>query len=228
MKGWELSDINVQLVREFFELNLFYVMPHWRFEEQPRDAESAGGLLFVEQPSPVPAGELECLLRAGDVKGIRRAVVEVRAWHADRLYPSVIEASPVFARVASQQTRSLADAIFQGEDYKIMIVVSEFSSSPVRRDQSVAALKKLGIDHVLEFPTILAEMLRLVSPQGSYAPSHTLQTMRLLKRYGFIRLQQLELFFPAQLPDAPVLPNTKGQDDVAGDYPDEDENLMPE
>ena len=202
-----MSDINMQLVREFFELNLFHVLPHWRFEVAPRDTDYPGALLFVEQSNPVAANEPGCLLHAGEVKGIHRAVVEVRAWHADRLYPSVIEANPVFSRVASQQTRNLAEEIFGGEAYKVMLVVSEFSSAPARRDQAVNVLRAQGIDHVMEFPTMLAEMLRLVSAQGSYAPSHTLQTMRLLKRYGFIRLQQLELFFPAPTPDAPVLPS---------------------
>ena len=204
-----MSDINIQLAREFFELNLFYVLPHWQFDTGTQDTEYLGSLLFVEQRSQIPLMEPGGLLRTGDIKGIQRAVVEVRAWHADRLYPSVIEANPVFARVASSQTRNLAETIFNGEEFKIILIVSEFSSVPARRDQAVSALCALGINHVLEFPTMLAEMVRVVSPQGSYAPSHTLQTIRLLKRYDFIRLQQLELFFPPPPPDAPVLPQEK-------------------
>lgn len=201
-----MSDINMQLVREFFELNLFYVLPHWQFEVDQRDSEYMGALLFVEQRTPAPPMELDCLLRAGEVRGVQRAVVEVRAWHADRLYPSVIDSNPVFTRVASAQTRALAESIFGGLDFKVVLVVSEFSSAPARRDQAVKSLHAQGIDHVIEFPTMLAETIRLVSVQGSYSPSQTLQTIRLLKRYGFIRRQQMELFFPAPTPDAPVLP----------------------
>ncbi len=210
----------MQLAREFFELNLFYVLPHWQFDAGQQDTDYMGALLFVEQHGQVPQTEPECLLRTGDIKGIQRAAVEVRAWHADRLYPSVIEANPVFARVASPQTRNLAEIIFGGENYKIILVVSEFSSAPVRRDQAVNALRAMGIDHVLEFPTMLAEIIRLVSAQGSYAPSAPLQTIRLLKRYGFIRLQQLELFFPAPAPDAPVLPREDGMLDTTFDGPE--------
>jgi len=215
----------MQLAREFFELNLFYVLPHWQFDTGQQDAEYLGSLLFVEQQRRSLPGEPECLLRAGDIKSIQRAVVEVRAWHADRLYPSVIEANPIFARVASQTTRNLAESIFEGEEYKIILVVSEFSSAPARRDQAVQALHALGIHHVLEFPTILAEILRLVSAQGSYAPSYTLQTIRLLKRYDFIRLQQLELFFPALRPDAPVLP--PGEGTITPDEYDINEMIIP-
>lgn len=198
-----MSDLNMQLVREFFELNLFYVLPNWQFEGALRDVESAGSLLFVEQPKPAIAGEVDCLLHPGDIQSIQRAVVEVRAWHADRMYTSVIESNSVFARVASEQTRTIAESVFNSQDYKILLVVSEFSASPDKRDKAVKILQDHGIDHVIEFPTILADMLRLVSPQNNYAPSHTLQTMRLLKRYNFIRKQQLELFFPSPTPDAP-------------------------
>lgn len=222
-----MSDINMQLAREFFELNLFYVLPHWQFEADQRDQDYMGALLFVEQHAPASTMELDCLLRPGDIKGVQRAVVEVRAWHADRLYPSVIEANPVFARVASEQTRVLAESVFGCQDFKIMLVVSEFSSAPARREQAVKALRKLGIDHVIEFPTMLAEIVRLVSGQGSYAPSHSLQTIRLLKRYGFIRRQQLELFFPAPSPDAPVLPK-EGMADTRREEEQEDAPLETE
>lgn len=207
-----MNDINMQLAREFFELNLFYVLPHWHYEADQFDSEYLGALLFVEQHTPAPPMELECLLRAGDVNGIQRAVVEVRAWHTDRLYASVIESSAVFSRVASQQTRTLAESIFGGQEYKILLVVSEFASAQAKRDQAVRTLSALGIDHVIEFPTMLAEIVRLVSPQSGYAASQSLQTIRLLKRYGFIRQQQLELFFPASRPDAPVLPRNAGDD----------------
>lgn len=201
-----MSDINLQLAREFFELNFFYVLPHWRFDDNSRESDYASSLLFVEQPAAVTPLELDCLLRVGEIRGLPRAVVEVRAWHADRLYPFVIESNPIFARVASQQTRTLADKVFGGKPYKIMLIVSEFPAAPARRDQAVQALHSRGIDHVMEFPTLLADMAQLVSAHGNYAPSQTLQLLRLLKRYGFLRNQQMELFFPASLPDAPVLP----------------------
>ncbi len=198
-----MSDINMQLVREFFELNFFYVLPHWQFEDTLRTAEGTGSLLFVEQPKPAAPGEPARLLRPGDVQSLQRAVVEVRAWHADRMYASVIEANPIFKRVASEQIRAIADSVFNGEDYATVLVVSEFSTSPQVRDQALRLLLDAGVNHVIEFPTLLADMLRLVSAQDNYAPSQTLQTLRLLKRYSFIRLQQLELFFPAPVPDAP-------------------------
>ena len=221
-----MSDINMQLVREFFELNLFYVLPHWQFEADQRDQEYMVALLFVEQHAPVAAIALDCLLRPGDIKGVQRAVVEVRAWHADRLYPSVIESSPVFARVASEQTRVLAESVFGCQDFKIMLVVSEFSSAPARREQAVKALQALGIDHVIEFPTMLAEIVRLVSGQG-VMPLHSLQTIRLLKRCGFIRRQHWNS--SSAIPDARSFPRREWRtrrEEEQEDTPPETEDLF--
>ncbi len=219
-----MSDLNMQITREFFELNLFYVLPHWRFESVGGEGDALGAALFVEQPRPAAPGELGCLLHPGDVKSIQRAVVEVRAWHADRLYASVIEANPIFSRVASQKTRTLADAVFNGAEYRIVLVVSEFSQAPTHRDKAVRALEAAGIDHVIEFPTMLADMLGLISTQDNYAPSQTLQTLRLLKRYNFIRRQQLELFFPAAPPEPPsvIRPDADSAYDLREDVEEED------
>jgi hypothetical protein len=191
-----MSDLNMQLVREFFELNRFYVLPHWRCEDVSPSTESAS-LLFVERAQTESGLEPEFLLRPMDLGGIRRAVVEVRAWHADRIYPSTIEGSPVLGHVASQEIRELGEAVFGVPEFKTILVVSEFSAAPAVRARALQMLQDFGIGHVLEFPTLLGDLLDGVSVNGNYAPSQTLQTLRLMKRYGFVRRQQMELFFPA-------------------------------
>jgi len=70
-----MSDLNMQLVREFFELNRFYVLPHWRCEDVSHSSENTS-LLFVERAHTEAGVEPEFLLRPADLSGIRRAVVE--------------------------------------------------------------------------------------------------------------------------------------------------------
>jgi len=197
----DLSYINMQLVREFFELNLFYVLPYWRYETAMGDHDYSASQLFVQQNEPPHSFELKPELGAGDVKGIKRAVVEVRAWHGDRLYSSMITPGSVFSRVASTQTCYLAESIFDGGRYKIILVVSRLSSTPEKRAEAIHKLQELGVDHVLEFPTMLADMIRLVSGQGNYSDSPSLQTIRLLKQYDFIRGRQMEFYFPSTRSD---------------------------
>ncbi len=191
-----MSDLNMQLVREFFELNRFYVLPHWQCEEVSHSSENTS-LLFVERAQTEAGVEPEFLLRPADLPGVRRAVVEVRAWHADRVYPSTIDGNPVLGHVASQEMRDLAETVFGAAEFKTILVVSEFSAAPLVRARALQMLQGFGISHVLEFPTILADLLDGVSVNGNYAPSQTLQTLRLMKRYSFVRRQQMELSFPA-------------------------------
>lgn len=194
-----MSDLNMQLVREFFELNLFHVLTHWRHADFPRAAEP-GYLLFVEHTNPEPRREVDFLLRAEDVPSLHRAVVEVRAWHADRFYPSVVENNPVLGHVVADETRLLAQSVFGGTNFTSILIISELPNSPAPRAKTLELLRQLGIGHVIEFPTILQDILTRLSADGNYAPSQTLQTLRLLKRYNFIRLQQLEFSFPMEAP----------------------------
>jgi hypothetical protein len=197
-----MSDINTQIVREFFELKRFHVMTHWQHEEQRRTAES-GSLLFVENPGAVEAGNVPFLVAPGLVPRLHRAVVEVRAWHGDRFYPSVIESSPVLGHVAEDETRALAKSVFGSNEFQTVLVISELPGSEEQSERSRELLSEYGIDHIIEFSALLEEMLICISAHGHYAPSQTLQSMRLLKRYNLIRRQQLEFTFPGDVPEPP-------------------------
>ncbi|MBI1321273.1 MAG: hypothetical protein GC168_20300 [Candidatus Hydrogenedens sp.] len=192
-----MSDLSLQIVRECFELHQFRAVPHWPMDEGGWNSAEAAPLLFIERLEPEP-GTPEFLLRAQDLPALRRAVVEVRAWHADKFYPSVVENNVVLGNVASAATRALAAQVLRAEDAAAILVVSELPRSPGPRQRSLELFRSKGIDHVLEFPTLLGAMLERISPHGSYAPSPTLQAFRLLKRYGFLKRQQLEFEFPAR------------------------------
>ncbi len=218
-----MSDLNMQFVREFFELNRFYVLPHWRCEDVSHSSENTS-LLFVERAQTDAGVEPEFLLRPSDLAGIRRAVVEVRAWHADRVYPSTIEGNTVLGHVAAQEIRDLGETVFGTPEFKTILVVSKFSTASAVRARALQMLQDFGISHVLEFPTILGDLLDGVSVNGNYAPSQTLQTLRLMKRYNFARRQQMELLFPVTGTPEPApraaRPRPRGD---AGDSREEDE-----
>lgn len=211
----------MQIVREFFELNRFHVLTHWHHEDLPRVAEP-GSLLFVEHTNRETGPEGPFVLAPEDLRFLHRAVVEVRAWHADRFYASVVEASPVLGHVNEPETRALAQSVFGDPDFTTILVISELPSSTEPRERAVQLLQNLGLGHILEFSTILRDMIERISAHGNYAPSQTLQTMRLLKRYNFIRRQQLEFAFPLVTPrpgarpvvDAEILPDDQAEMDL--------------
>ena len=205
-----MIDLNMQFVREFFELNLFRVLTHWQHQDVQFRSSDPGPLLFVERArsgegdgsSPVASPEgLPFLLPPNEVSRIRRAVVEVRAWHGERFYPSVIESSSALSHVVGGETVDLGQEVFGTSEFATVLVISELPTSPAPRNRSLKLLEGLGIGHVLEFSMLLQEMLVRVSAHANYAPSQTLQTLRLLKRYNLIRLQQLEFAFSGEAPE---------------------------
>ncbi|MBI4557958.1 MAG: hypothetical protein HY706_10280 [Candidatus Hydrogenedentes bacterium] len=192
-------DVNLQLVREFFELNLFRVLTNW---QQPGEHRAQ---LFVENSVPMAGPEREFVLRPADLSSLECAVVELRAWHADRFYPSLIEANPGFGDFTKEEALALAREVFGPRTLTTILVISEMPATADQRQRSVELLQALGVHHVLEFPTVLQDLLAKVSVNGVYAASQTLQTLRLLKRYRLVRHQQMELTFAA---DVGRLPST--------------------
>ncbi len=194
-----MTDVDLYLVREFFELNFFRVMTHW---QQGSDANrSERGLqLFVENANPAPERELGVVLFADDLPNIARAVVEVRPWHTDRFYSSVLESNPVITQFAQEEALGAARDFFGGASFKTILVVSELPVTPEQRARTVNCIEETKVDHVLEFPTILRSILSRVSINGGYAASHALQTIQLLKRYRLVSNQQLEFGFSSLSP----------------------------
>ncbi|HEO70768.1 MAG TPA: hypothetical protein ENN80_05845 [Candidatus Hydrogenedentes bacterium] len=213
-----MSDTNLQLVREFFELNLFSVLTHWQDPAfRPRPAESSV-LLFVENLHP-PMGDdaPDFVLAPESLPALHRAVVDIRAWHADRFYPSVIKSSAVLGQFVAEDSLHFARQVFGTPEFATILVISELPASPGLRTHAIDKLRDIGIGHVLEFPVLLRDLLDKISGTTVY-PSQTLQTLRLLKRYRFLQRQQLEFAFPLE----PVVPITSPQVD-ASDAAEEEE-----
>ena len=72
-----MSDVNYQLVREFFELNLFNVLTHWQQDTGKSRAGDHGHQLFVENCDFVaPLEPLGTALGGAEIRGVERAVVD--------------------------------------------------------------------------------------------------------------------------------------------------------
>ncbi|MDK1021701.1 MAG: hypothetical protein QGD90_08720 [Candidatus Hydrogenedentes bacterium] len=193
-----MTDIDLQLVREFFELNFFQVTTHWR-QHDPVEVQGDGGLqLYVENAKPGPEEALEMVLHPSDLPQLHYAVVEIRAWHTDRFYSSLIESNPGVAQFAEPSALGPAKDFFGTDDFKTILVVSELPRAAEQRAQAIQRLKRTGIDHLIEFASILQSLVGKVLLNGTYTGSPTLQVLQLLKRYRLLRNQQMEFSFPAE------------------------------
>lgn len=191
-----MTDVDLYLVREFFEMQFFRVMTHWQQHNPGPYRADAGLQLFVENANPRQDRELDTVLMPGDFSRIDRAVVELRAWHSERFYSSVIEANPIVTLFAEPDALAPAREFFGGAPFKTVLVVSELPLSPDQRARSVEHIRDSHVDHLLEFPTVLQTLVDTVSANGTYAASHSLQTIQLLKRYRLVNQQQMEFAFP--------------------------------
>ena len=189
-----MTDVDLQLVREFFELNHFRVTTNWR-QHDPESSGEGGLQLYVENTRHEGSTEPEVLLDPIDLKRIHNAVVEVRAWHTDRFYSSLIESNPGVTQFAEPWALGHARDFFGSDEFKAILIVSELPRSAEQRTQAVQRIRRTGINHVIEFPSVLQSLSSNVVLNGTYTGSPTLQLLQLMKRYRMLRNQQLEFTF---------------------------------
>ena len=79
-----------------------------------------------------------------------------------------------------------------------MLVVPALPSGDEARTQSIELLRAKGIDAVIPFRTMLADLIEEIEVNRNYQKSDLLQVIRILKNYDFFREPQLELFKPGR------------------------------
>ena len=89
-----------------------------------------------------------------------------------------------------------------------LLVVPALPLNPEMRDQSIQLLRDKGVDGVLPFRTLLADLIARVEVNRNYQKSDLLQTIRILKNYDFCKEPQMELFKPKRRRTARAKPPT--------------------
>jgi len=192
-----VSDVSLELVQEYFELNNFMVLTR-RKHRLTRRAESGEEsiVLVVANLSPVePDQPPPVALGSDGIRGIHRAVIDVKGWHTDVFSSGLFESrSDVFA-LAGPGALAYAEETFGSTDFARILVVSELPHTPAARAKAESVVRSRGVDHVLEFPTILRGILDRIQTNYNYTESDVLQLMRIVKRYGLVKDTQLEFEF---------------------------------
>ncbi|MCK5558685.1 MAG: hypothetical protein KAJ01_09915 [Candidatus Hydrogenedentes bacterium] len=192
-----MSDVNLQLVKEFFELNGFMILTNRKHQLRKIgvDWEYSIELLVANLDFVKPEEESGFLLEPRDLKAIPRAIVDVKGWHTEVFYPSTIESARSFFAFVSPESLQYATRVFKGEPFSKVMVLSELPSNKEILARSIDVLRKNGIDHTLEFSTILRDLISHVQINNNYTESDTLQLVRLMKRYGIVKDLQMEFLF---------------------------------
>lgn len=190
-----MSAVSETIVREFFELHCFLVRQHRKYVAPTRreDEEIDFFVLnprFRKSDSPLPF-----ILESIDLQGVARAVVGVKGWHTETFSTAVIENSPEIFRFVEPQIFQHAVKTFEGDGpLTKILVVPALPQNASARQQSVDLLRGKGIDGVIPFRTILADLIERTETNRNYQKSDVLQMIRILKNYEFFKEPQMELF----------------------------------
>jgi hypothetical protein len=191
--------VSESIVREFFELHGFLVCQQRKHTGAGRDAEEDIDF-FVSNPRPAhPTSPVWGVLTSEDLPRIAQAVVVVKGWHTETFGPSIFTHAPEIFRFVEAKTLRQAEQFFGSENpFTKIMVVPALPRGTDAREQTLALLRTKGVDAVIPFHTILRNLIESVEVNRNYQKSDLLQTLRILKNYGFFKENQLELFRPTR------------------------------
>lgn len=191
-----MAAISETMVREYFELHGFFVRQQRKYISSARRVEDEEADFYVVNPhyEPRPEG-LPFELGSADLTGVARAVVVVKGWHTDTFSTGRLAHVPEIFRFLEPSALKHATQAFGGDGplLKIMVVPG-LPQNAAAHEQSVVWIRGKGIDAVIPFRTMLADLIDQIEVNRNYQKSDLLQVIRILKNYDFFKEPQLELF----------------------------------
>jgi len=190
-----VAAVSETIVREYFELHEFLIRQHRKYIAQTKREEDDIDF-FVLNPKPAKReGEPPFALASPDLAFVERAIVVVKGWHTETFSPAVLAKSPEIFRFVEPKVFKQAARAFgeEGTTMKILVVPA-LPHGAQARDESIALLRSKGIDAVIPFRTMLADLIENIEVNRNYQKSDLLQVVRILKNYDFFKEPQMELF----------------------------------
>jgi hypothetical protein len=192
-----MGAVSETIVREYFELHGFFVRQQRKYVA-PSKREEEEVDFFLWNPRHTPLEQpLPFVLRTEDLAWIARAVVAVKGWHTESFSSAVLANAPEIFRFVEPPAYQRAAKVFGGDGVPTKIlVVPTLPQNDEAKKQSISLLRKKGIDAVIPFRTMLADLIDEIEVNRNYQKSDLLQAIRILKIYDFFKEPQLELFKP--------------------------------
>ncbi|HTL57953.1 MAG TPA: hypothetical protein VL361_19850 [Candidatus Limnocylindrales bacterium] len=190
-----MAAVSEEIVREYFELHEFLVR-QYRKHVAPAGREDDDVDFLISNPRPqVREQELPFVLSSADLPFIERGIVVIKAWHTEIFSPALLNNAPDLFRFLEKKSFQHIVKMFADDEAVVKIViVPVLPRETAAREQSVAILRAKGIDAVISFPTMLADLVSHIEARRNYQKSDLLQMIRILRTYDFLKEPQLELF----------------------------------
>ena len=184
-----MAGFDENIVREYFELNGFFVRQLRKYLVQSRKKRADEEIdLVVYNPNAQIDGVL------------------VKAWHTSRFTPAMLKSSSRVFDFLKKEVLNKAETYFSFDESEVdpevvgsggftkILVLPSLPTSDPQRTESIELLKEQGVDGIITFSTILVNLLRNVEVNHSYQKSDLLQMMRILKIYDMVKEPQMNLF----------------------------------
>jgi len=190
-----MAAVSETIVREYFEQNGFLVRQQRKYLSPTRAEDEEIDFLVLNPSATKPTAPLPFALASSDLQRVPRAVVVIKAWHTDTFTPGVLANAPeIFRFLEPPVFKQAAKALGGGEEPLKILVVPALPQTAEMRDQSIRILRDKGVDCVIPFHTMLADLIRGIEVNRNYQKSDLLQIIRILKNYDFFKEPQMELF----------------------------------
>jgi hypothetical protein len=190
-----MAAVSETIVREYFELHGFLVRQQRKYLSPSRTEDEEIDFLVLN-PSATKAPETQpFVLASADLQRVQRAVVVIKAWHTETFTPGVLANAPeIFRFLEPPVFQQAAKALGGGAEPVKILVVPALPQTPEMREQSIQILRGKGVDCVIPFHTMLADLITQIEVNRNYQKSDLLQIIRILKNYDFFKEPQMELF----------------------------------
>ena len=190
-----MSAVSETIVREYFELHEFLVRQHRKYIAQTKREDDDIDFFVLNPLARKREGQQPFVLASDDLAFIERAIVVVKGWHTETFSSARLASTPEIFRFVGTRVFQQAARVFgeNGAPLKILVVPA-LPQSNAAREESIALLRTKGVDAVIPFRTMLADLVRRTETNRNYQKSDLLQVIRILKNYDFFKEPQLELF----------------------------------
>jgi hypothetical protein len=205
-----MSAIDEGIVREYFEQNGFLVRQASKYQVQARrkTSDEEVDLLVYNPGYQRGPRKPDFFLFSTELRFIHRAIVVVKGWHTTSHFtPATLKGSPeIFTFLAENVVKDVTrffpvdpDEPGNHPDITKIVVLPGLPTAEPFRSQSVQMLQERGVDAIISFRMILRDIIDRIETNRNYRKSDTLQLLRILKIYDFLKEPQLDL-----LPERPA------------------------
>ena len=199
-----MSEIDSEIVRDFFELNGFFVRQLGSNIAKANQKTIDQTLNFlVHNPVCKPnTQQPSFVLFSNEFYLIKEALICVKPWHNPRFMPNTLRGSAELHKFIEREIKKNAENWFQIPKESIdcnspslfrVLVLPKLPTHEPHKSETIKLLKNAQVNCVISFRAMLQGIIARIDDTHSMQHSALLCALQILKTYDMIKPSQLEL-----------------------------------